>query len=242
MTMFAHRLPSTFSLDISRSIDVGGKATPVLSAGDKPLNGDFSIPDAFLAERRCHCDDLRAQRQRFRARDHLAQEAGRRARRRHAARSQGTGLRARTRGQALHRHRQSVRQAVHHRIQTGHGCLGARDRRVVRRRRRVARNRLAAGRYRQADDRRERLSLRRRCIARRELRQAARRRRCKPQSLSAARCRRRDRARLRADVHGEEARQRAARSCDSRVGTHRGGRPDRAYRRRGQRARTTSAG
>jgi methyl-accepting chemotaxis protein len=50
MTMFAHRLPSTFTLDTAHTVDIGGKATPTLSAGDKPLNGDFTVPDAFLAE------------------------------------------------------------------------------------------------------------------------------------------------------------------------------------------------
>jgi methyl-accepting chemotaxis protein len=50
MTLFAHRLPSTFSLDAAHTVDIGGVATPTLSAGDKPLNGDFTIPDAFLAE------------------------------------------------------------------------------------------------------------------------------------------------------------------------------------------------
>jgi methyl-accepting chemotaxis protein len=50
MTMFAHRLPSNFSLDTAHTVDIAGIATPTLSAGDKPLNGDFSIPDAFLAE------------------------------------------------------------------------------------------------------------------------------------------------------------------------------------------------
>jgi methyl-accepting chemotaxis protein len=50
MTLFAHRLPSTFTLDTAHTVDIGGAATPTLSAGDKPLNGDFAIPDAFLAD------------------------------------------------------------------------------------------------------------------------------------------------------------------------------------------------
>jgi methyl-accepting chemotaxis protein-2 (aspartate sensor receptor) len=50
MTIFAHRLPATFSLDETRTVDIGGLATPTMLAGDKPLNNDFSIPDAFLEE------------------------------------------------------------------------------------------------------------------------------------------------------------------------------------------------
>ncbi|SAK45295.1 methyl-accepting chemotaxis sensory transducer [Caballeronia hypogeia] len=50
MTIFAHRLPSTFTLDETRTVDIGGKATPTFLAGDRPLNNDFSIPDAFLEE------------------------------------------------------------------------------------------------------------------------------------------------------------------------------------------------
>ncbi|WP_250535853.1 methyl-accepting chemotaxis protein [Caballeronia sp. AZ10_KS36] len=50
MTMFSHRLPNDFTLDDTQTVDVAGAATPRLSAGDKPLNGDFSIPDAFLEE------------------------------------------------------------------------------------------------------------------------------------------------------------------------------------------------
>ncbi|WP_250467996.1 methyl-accepting chemotaxis protein [Caballeronia sp. GAFFF2] len=50
MTMFSNRLPAAFSLDESHTVDIGGVATPAINAGDKPLNGDFAIPDAFLAE------------------------------------------------------------------------------------------------------------------------------------------------------------------------------------------------
>ncbi|QSN64723.1 methyl-accepting chemotaxis protein [Caballeronia sp. M1242] len=50
MTLFSHRLPNDFALDDTHTVDVAGAATPLLSAGDKPLNGDFSIPDAFLEE------------------------------------------------------------------------------------------------------------------------------------------------------------------------------------------------
>jgi len=50
MTIFAHRLPSTFALDETRTVDIDGKATPTFLAGDKALNNDFTIPDAFLEE------------------------------------------------------------------------------------------------------------------------------------------------------------------------------------------------
>ncbi|WP_250455719.1 methyl-accepting chemotaxis protein [Caballeronia sp. ATUFL_M2_KS44] len=50
MTMFSRRLQDSFTLDEAHTVDIGGVATPTLLTGDKPLNGDFSIPDAFLAE------------------------------------------------------------------------------------------------------------------------------------------------------------------------------------------------
>ncbi|WP_244817337.1 methyl-accepting chemotaxis protein [Caballeronia sp. Lep1P3] len=50
MTMFAHRLPDTYTLDETHTVDIGGVATPTLSAGDRSLNGDYAIPDAFLGE------------------------------------------------------------------------------------------------------------------------------------------------------------------------------------------------
>ena len=50
MAMFAHRMPDSFALDEAHTVDIGSIATPTFSAGDKPLNNDFSIPDAFLAE------------------------------------------------------------------------------------------------------------------------------------------------------------------------------------------------
>ncbi|SAL41403.1 methyl-accepting chemotaxis sensory transducer [Caballeronia peredens] len=50
MTIFAHRLPSRFSLDETRTVDIAGTTTPTIFAGDKPLNNDFTIPDAFLEE------------------------------------------------------------------------------------------------------------------------------------------------------------------------------------------------
>ncbi|KDR36876.1 methyl-accepting chemotaxis protein [Caballeronia grimmiae] len=50
MTMFSNRVPGNFALDEAHTVDIGGVATPTILAGDKALNGDFSIPDAFLAE------------------------------------------------------------------------------------------------------------------------------------------------------------------------------------------------
>ncbi|WP_250516778.1 methyl-accepting chemotaxis protein [Caballeronia sp. INDeC2] len=50
MTIFAHRLPARFTLDEAHTVDIGGIATPSFLAGDKPLNNDFAIPDAFLEE------------------------------------------------------------------------------------------------------------------------------------------------------------------------------------------------
>lgn len=50
MTMFSRRMQDGFTLDEAHTVDIGGVATPTLLTGDKPLNGDFSIPDAFLAE------------------------------------------------------------------------------------------------------------------------------------------------------------------------------------------------
>jgi methyl-accepting chemotaxis protein-2 (aspartate sensor receptor) len=50
MTIFAHRLPATFSLDETRTVEIAGTSTPTMLAGDKPLNNDFTIPDAFLEE------------------------------------------------------------------------------------------------------------------------------------------------------------------------------------------------
>ncbi|MDR5856069.1 Cache 3/Cache 2 fusion domain-containing protein [Caballeronia sp. LZ062] len=50
MTLFSHRLANDFALDETHTVDVAGVATPNLSAGGKPLNGDFSIPDAFLED------------------------------------------------------------------------------------------------------------------------------------------------------------------------------------------------
>ena len=48
MTLFASFLPPDFSLDATRTVDIGGVAAPVLSAGGQPLNLDYAIPDQFL--------------------------------------------------------------------------------------------------------------------------------------------------------------------------------------------------
>ncbi|MDR5816626.1 Cache 3/Cache 2 fusion domain-containing protein [Caballeronia sp. LZ033] len=50
MTLFAHRLPSSFTLDPAHTVEIAGTSTPTMLAGDKPLNNDFTIPDAFLAD------------------------------------------------------------------------------------------------------------------------------------------------------------------------------------------------
>ncbi|WP_323122858.1 methyl-accepting chemotaxis protein [Burkholderia alba] len=48
MNLFASFLPPDYALDNAQKIDIGGVATPLLSAGGKALNLDFSIPDQFL--------------------------------------------------------------------------------------------------------------------------------------------------------------------------------------------------
>ncbi|MDR5754441.1 MULTISPECIES: Cache 3/Cache 2 fusion domain-containing protein [unclassified Caballeronia] len=48
MSIFTTVVPKDFALDESKSVDIGGVATPTLTAGGTPLNLDFSIPDAFL--------------------------------------------------------------------------------------------------------------------------------------------------------------------------------------------------
>ncbi|MBN3767226.1 methyl-accepting chemotaxis protein [Burkholderia sp. Ac-20365] len=50
MTLFASFLPAGYALDETQKIDVNGTPTPVIKAGDKVLNNDFSIPDQFLAQ------------------------------------------------------------------------------------------------------------------------------------------------------------------------------------------------
>ena len=48
--MFANSFPEKFSLDASRTVQIGDKATPVLRNGNTDLNLDFSIPDRFTAQ------------------------------------------------------------------------------------------------------------------------------------------------------------------------------------------------
>ena len=50
-TEFAGRFPGDFALDGGKTIAVGGRDTPVLRSGGKPLNLDFSLPDGFTADR-----------------------------------------------------------------------------------------------------------------------------------------------------------------------------------------------
>ncbi len=48
---FAGRFPGDFALDASQRVATGGRDTPVLRSGGKPLNLEFSLPDGFTAER-----------------------------------------------------------------------------------------------------------------------------------------------------------------------------------------------
>ncbi|MGF6572233.1 methyl-accepting chemotaxis protein [Paraburkholderia sp. GAS333] len=48
MSLFASFLPTSYTLDETQKVDIGGIATPTLKAGDKVLNLDFTIPDLFL--------------------------------------------------------------------------------------------------------------------------------------------------------------------------------------------------
>ncbi|MDN7487135.1 Cache 3/Cache 2 fusion domain-containing protein [Burkholderia sp. AU45274] len=48
MSLFASFLPPDFSLDPTRTVDIGGVAAPTLLAGGQPLDLDYSIPDQFL--------------------------------------------------------------------------------------------------------------------------------------------------------------------------------------------------
>lgn len=44
---FAAAMPGRFALDSAQTVDIGGKAIPVLRNGERALNLDFSIPDGF---------------------------------------------------------------------------------------------------------------------------------------------------------------------------------------------------
>ena len=48
MSLFASYLPPDYALDAAQTIEIGGVATPTLTAGGRPLNLDYSIPDQFL--------------------------------------------------------------------------------------------------------------------------------------------------------------------------------------------------
>ncbi|VWB31115.1 chemotaxis protein [Burkholderia lata] len=48
MSLFASFLPPDFSLDPTRTVDIGGVTAPTLLAGGQPLDLDYSIPDQFL--------------------------------------------------------------------------------------------------------------------------------------------------------------------------------------------------
>jgi methyl-accepting chemotaxis protein len=49
-TMFANAFPEKFTLDASRSVQIGDQTTPILRNGNADLNLDFSIPDRFTAQ------------------------------------------------------------------------------------------------------------------------------------------------------------------------------------------------
>jgi methyl-accepting chemotaxis protein-2 (aspartate sensor receptor) len=49
-TQLQARLPGQIAVDHARSIDINGRATPVLQSGKHVLNLDFSLPDAFLRD------------------------------------------------------------------------------------------------------------------------------------------------------------------------------------------------
>ncbi|MEW6760658.1 MAG: Cache 3/Cache 2 fusion domain-containing protein [Pseudomonadota bacterium] len=48
--IFRNTLPGAFELDPATTVDIGGRATPTLKLEGKPLNLDFSTPDAFTAQ------------------------------------------------------------------------------------------------------------------------------------------------------------------------------------------------
>jgi len=49
-TMFTNAFPEQFTLDASRTVQIGDKATPVLKNGGTDLNLDFAIPDRFTTQ------------------------------------------------------------------------------------------------------------------------------------------------------------------------------------------------
>jgi methyl-accepting chemotaxis protein len=48
--MFSNAFPEKFTLDTSRTVQIGDKATPVLKNGSTDLNLDFAIPDRFTTQ------------------------------------------------------------------------------------------------------------------------------------------------------------------------------------------------
>ncbi|HEU4671195.1 MAG TPA: methyl-accepting chemotaxis protein [Dyella sp.] len=48
---FAGRFPGDFALDPGKLVAIGGRDTPLLLSGGKPLNLDFTLPDGFTADR-----------------------------------------------------------------------------------------------------------------------------------------------------------------------------------------------
>ncbi len=48
--IFRNTLPGAFELDPATTVDIAGRATPTLKLDGKPLNLDFSTPDAFTAQ------------------------------------------------------------------------------------------------------------------------------------------------------------------------------------------------
>jgi len=48
--IFRNTLPGALELDPASPVDIGGRATPTLKLEGKPLNLDFSTPDAFTAQ------------------------------------------------------------------------------------------------------------------------------------------------------------------------------------------------
>jgi hypothetical protein len=173
MSLFASFLPADFSLDPARTVDIGGVAAPVLSAGGQPLDLDYAIPDQFLQKSGAIATIFARDGDDFvRITTSLKKQDGTRAvgtRLDRAGPAYGPLVAGRSYGP-----RQAVRPAVHHAIQAGHGRDRPRDRRTVRRPRR---RRGAAGRrerHPRVEDRRQRLLLRRRCVAGRDARHAGR--------------------------------------------------------------------
>ncbi|RZA32079.1 MAG: methyl-accepting chemotaxis protein, partial [Lysobacteraceae bacterium] len=48
--IFRNSVPGAFELDPATTVDINGTATPTLKLDGKPLNLDFTAPDAFTAQ------------------------------------------------------------------------------------------------------------------------------------------------------------------------------------------------